>query len=83
MVKEEYPAFFTGNNDGSDLGYPSSLTHLLAMTSGSSMETAYDVTNVECDNGLSEANAADSNMSTKNTDLSKSTVAKSVTAKAD
>ena len=91
----EYPAFFTGNNDGSDLGYPSSLTHLLSylpvaspvaiLTSGSSLETGDDVTNdgatsktVECDDGLSETNAADSNMFTKNTDLSKSTVAKSV-----
>ena len=25
----EYPAFFTGSNDGSDLGYPSSLTQWL------------------------------------------------------
>ena len=91
----EYPAFFTGNNDGSDLGYPSSLTHLLSylpvaspvaiLTSGSSMETGDDVTNdeatsktVEYDDGLSETNSADSNMFTKNTDLSKSTVAKSV-----
>ena len=102
MVKEshpeaaaEYPAFFTGNNDGSDLEYPSSLTHLPSylpvaspvaiLTSGSSMETGDDVTNdeatsktVECDDGLSETNAADSNMFTKTNDLSKSTVAKSV-----
>ena len=55
------------------------------LTSGSSVETGDDVTNdeatsktVECDDGLSETNAADSNMFTKNTDLSKFTVAKSV-----
>ena len=50
----EYPAFFTGSNDGSDLGYPSSLTHSLSylpvaspvaiLTSGSSMKTNDDVT---------------------------------------
>ena len=52
----EYPAFFTGSNDGSNLGYPSSLTHSLSylpvafpvaiLTSGSS-DTGDDVINDE------------------------------------
>ena len=64
MVKEnhpeaaaEYPAFFTGSNNGSDLGYTSSVTYSRSylpvaspvgiLTSGSSVETGDDVTNDE------------------------------------
>ena len=32
VAAPEYPAFFTGSNDDSDLGYPSSLTHSLSLS---------------------------------------------------